>query len=107
MEVPVQQIAAVQHPSSGANGSVGALRSSQQLATIQARAATAATQPTYIGVYQAIYRVVREIMEPILQRLRQGSTLGPLSVLGILLVYSLLSPHLPEVFRQYVHQILH
>ena len=38
---------------------------------------------------------------------QQGSTLGPLSVLAILVVYVLIGPHLPEGFREYVYRILH
>jgi hypothetical protein len=95
METPVQQITAVQHPSNAVNGAGGGRRS-ESVPMIQAVAA----YPTMLlGVYR--------VMELILQRLRQASTLGPLSVLAILLIYSLLSPHLPEVYRQYVHQILH
>lgn len=46
-------------------------------------------------------------MERIRQHLRAGSTLGPLSVLLILVVYSLLSPLLPPVVHDYIYHILH
>jgi hypothetical protein len=52
-------------------------------------------------------RGVKVVMERILHRLRDGRTLGPLSVLLILLVYSLLSPLLPPSVHEYIYHILH
>jgi len=51
-------------------------------------------------------KLLGKVMTQLAQRLKQGSTLGPLSVLVILAVYALVSPHLPEAFREYVYQIL-
>ena len=39
--------------------------------------------------------------------LLEGSTLGPLSVLLILVLYSLLSPLLPPAIHDYIYHILH
>jgi hypothetical protein len=39
--------------------------------------------------------------------LLEGRTLGPLSVLLILVLYSLLSPMLPPAFHEYIYHILH
>ena len=39
--------------------------------------------------------------------LLEGRTLGPLSVLFILGLYSLLSPLLPPAFHEYIYHILH
>ncbi len=50
---------------------------------------------------------VRAAMDRIMHHLREGSTLGPLSVLLILLMYTLVSPFLPQVFHDYVYHILH
>ena len=46
-------------------------------------------------------------MERILHHLREGRTLGPISILLILLVYSLLSPLLPPMVHEYIYHILH
>lgn len=46
-------------------------------------------------------------MERILHYLREGRTLGPISILLILLVYSLLSPLLPPMVHEYIYHILH
>ncbi len=39
--------------------------------------------------------------------LLQGSTLGPLSVLIILALYALISPHLSPSIHEYTYRILH
>lgn len=41
------------------------------------------------------------------QFLREGRTLGPLSVLLILALYTLLSPLLPPAIHAYIYHILH
>jgi len=46
-------------------------------------------------------------MERILRRMHEGRILGPLSVLMILLLYSLLSPLLPSTVHEYIYHILH
>jgi hypothetical protein len=99
MEVPVQQIIAVSHPSNGTDGAEGALRTRNR-PTIQAKAAAA-------PIYFRVYGVVCQVMEPILQRLRQGSTLGPLCVFALVLIYSLLSSRLPAPIHAYIYHIAH
>ena len=47
-----------------------------------------------------------EAMEPIFHSLREGRTLGPLSVLLILVVYFLLSPLLSPAIHEYIYHIL-
>jgi hypothetical protein len=46
-------------------------------------------------------------MERILQHLREGRNLGPLSILVFVLLYSLLSPHLPAPIHDYIYHIAH
>jgi hypothetical protein len=46
-------------------------------------------------------------MERILQHLREGRNLGPLSILIFVLLYSLLSPHLPAPIHDYIYHIAH
>jgi hypothetical protein len=50
---------------------------------------------------------VKSGMERILQHLREGRNLGPLSILVFVLLYSLLSPHLPAPIHDYIYHIAH
>ena len=50
---------------------------------------------------------VKLAMERILQHLREGRNLGPLSMLVLVLLYSLLSPHLPAPIHDYIYHIAH
>ncbi len=47
------------------------------------------------------------LTDQILQHLREGRNLGPLAVLLIVLIYSLLSPHLPTPIHDYIYSIAH
>ncbi len=51
--------------------------------------------------------VVQLGMGRILQYVRDGRNLGPLSVLLIVAIYSLLSSHLPTPIHDYIYHILH
>jgi hypothetical protein len=46
-------------------------------------------------------------MQHIFEYLREGRNLGPLSVLVLVLIYSLLSPHLPAPIHDYIYHIAH
>jgi hypothetical protein len=52
-------------------------------------------------------RIVKSGMERIFQHLREGRNLGPLSILALVLIYSLLSPHLPAPIHNYIYHIAH
>lgn len=89
------------------------------------RTATVASRPTFVPwdyldddrilIDIETEMIAREKIEPksslsmgrVLQHLHEGRTLGPLSVLLILLVYSLLSPLLPPTVHEYIYHILH
>jgi hypothetical protein len=49
--------------------------------------------------------VVQLVMHGVFTYLRQGRNLGPISVLLIVLIYSLLSPHLPAPIHDYIYHI--
>lgn len=50
---------------------------------------------------------VQLTMQQMLHHLREGRNLGPLTVLLIVLIYSLLSPHLPAPVHEYIYHIAH
>jgi hypothetical protein len=50
---------------------------------------------------------VKLIMQRLFQYLSEGRNTGPLLVLVIVLIYSLLSPHLPAPIHDYIYHIAH
>lgn len=75
----------------------------QELASIKrAVDPAAAATATAVGGSRS-YGVHTTMQQRILQH---GSTIGPITVLVILVVYSLLSPLLPASFHEYVRHIL-
>jgi hypothetical protein len=52
-------------------------------------------------------RGVQLAMHQMLHHLREGRNLGPLSVLLAVLIYSLLSPHLPAPIHDFIYHIAH
>ncbi len=61
--------------------------------------------PIYAGVRYV--HGVKLAMQHIFEYLREGRNLGPLSVLVLVLIYSLLSPHLPAPIHDYIYHIAH
>jgi len=51
--------------------------------------------------------VVKLGMDRILQYMRDGRNLGPLSVLLVVVIYSLLSSHLPTPIHDCIYHIVH
>src|ERR1700679_3504569 len=54
----------------------------------------------------ALHRV-QLVMQSILQHFRDWRNLGPLSVLLLVVIYSLLSPYLPAPIHDYIYHIAH
>lgn len=60
-----------------------------------------------MGARKSAESRMRATMDRMMHHLCEGSTLGPLFVLFILLAYTLLSPFLPPAFHDYIYHILH
>ncbi len=50
---------------------------------------------------------VKLAMQQIFRHLREGRNIGPMSVLVLVVIYSLLSPHLPAPIHDYIYHIAH
>lgn len=60
-----------------------------------------------LAAFELLLGKVKLGMQSVLQYLRKGKNLGPLTVFAIVLIYALLSPHLPAPLRDYIYHIAH